>query len=207
MFFSELWASPEKRAEKYTGSSPESVDFESRIVGKTIVAVFFFDITGFDEGVSLECVGCLGYVVMTADLFHTEYIERVAQNFRTSSSCGRYWWQKQVVSCFYNDVLPQIIVLVVERLCFYLIESFPVNADDIGLGYESMIVDLFHEAENTVRFGAFGQYDDYFFGLFGVPPRTVENRYAPVYIVVYAIGYLLVFVGEDKRVVPIVLYR
>ncbi len=90
----------------------------------------------------------------------------------------------------------------VRRLCFYLIETFPVNADDIGLGYESMIVDLLHETENTVRFGTFGQYDDYFFGLFGVPARAVENRYAPVYVMVYAIGYLLVFVGEDKE-----LYR
>ena len=65
-----------------------------------------------------------------------------------------------------------------------------------------MIVDLLHETENTVRFGTFGQYDDYFFGVFGVPARAVENRYAPVYVMVYAISYLLVFVGEDKE-----LYR
>ena len=81
---------------------------------------------------------------------------------------------------------------------FYLVEAFAVHAYYVGLGNKGVRVDGLDCSEYADRFASFGQYADDLFGLFGVPPHTLQYGYASVDVFVDVVGYFFVFFGEYK---------
>ena len=79
MFFSESLSLSRKAGRVDAGCASECLDFEAGVVGKTVVSVFFLDVSGLDEGIAGKGVGCLFDIVVAADLRHAEYFKRVAQ--------------------------------------------------------------------------------------------------------------------------------
>ena len=64
----------------YSGGTAESVDHETGVVGKAVISIALLDITGLHKGISLECVGSLGNVVMASYLRERQYLEPVADD-------------------------------------------------------------------------------------------------------------------------------
>lgn len=58
-----------------TGSTAESIDFKTGVVGKTVIAISVFDPTGFLSCIVLKSEAGLGNVVAAADVLKTEDVE------------------------------------------------------------------------------------------------------------------------------------
>ena len=56
--------------------------------------------------------------------------------------------------------------------CF---EPFSKDARNIGLGDECIAIDALHEAENGGGFVAASHDENYFLGLFGIPPHSIDD--------------------------------
>ena len=87
------------------------------------------------------------------------------------------------------------------RLDLYLIKTFAIHTNDLGLRYKGVGVDALNDAENVGAFALLGQYDQYFSFSLGVPSLTVQYGHATM-CAGDAGGDVLVVLGKDEE-----LYR
>ncbi len=69
---------------------------QTRIVGKTVVSIFFFHITSFLQGIPLKRIGRFRYVIVTRYIVQTEYLYLV-------SNYGCYLFQFMFIICGKNQ--------------------------------------------------------------------------------------------------------
>ena len=84
-------------------------------------------------------------------------------------------------------------------LDFHCVESFAVNAVDIGLSDESVLINRLDDAENGHRFDFATHHNQNLDWLTRIPARAVEHRATAVGLIVDGRGNLFPVGGEDGK--------
>ena len=52
----------------HSGFAAKRIHFETRVVGKAVVAVMLFYVVGFNNGIAFDGLRCFGYIFVTVDV-------------------------------------------------------------------------------------------------------------------------------------------